>query len=303
MDSPFAWPGGKRYLKKMLLTLIPEHKAYVEVFSGSAKLLFAKDPSKWEVMNDLNDDLINFFRVAKHRPAELAELFEHECIHATRFKELRTMEAHGELERALKFAYTVWWSYGGKGEHFAGHTIQQLDKMKLPVKKSLLVVRELLRKTSDRLANVLIDKRDFLDCLARYDSKQTFFYCDPPYMHFARNGQYGPMPYEKHKDLFRALKKIKGTFLLSYDDCKEVRELAAWAGFKTKTVGVVYSLGAGAPKPVSELLISNYAINASSPARRAGVRAEARTRYLKQTRMVEIPLLATQSSKHFSSTI
>jgi DNA adenine methylase len=45
----------------------------VEVFCGSAKLLFAKPPSRWEVINDVNDDLLNFFRVVKHRPSELAE--------------------------------------------------------------------------------------------------------------------------------------------------------------------------------------------------------------------------------------
>jgi len=70
MDAPFGWPGGKRNLRKTLIELLPAHRAYVEVFSGSAKLLFAKEPSEWEIVNDVNDDLLNFFRVAKHRPAE-----------------------------------------------------------------------------------------------------------------------------------------------------------------------------------------------------------------------------------------
>lgn len=71
-----------------LLPLIPEHKHYVEVFAGSAKLLFAKPASDLEVMNDVSGDLINFFRIAKHRPAEMAEAFERDCIHAGRFREL-----------------------------------------------------------------------------------------------------------------------------------------------------------------------------------------------------------------------
>lgn len=87
MESPFPWPGGKRALKGTLLKLIPEHSLYVEVFAGSAKLLFAKAPSKMEVMNDLNGEVINFFRVAKHRPAELAERLESgfwSCVGARR---------------------------------------------------------------------------------------------------------------------------------------------------------------------------------------------------------------------------
>ena len=68
----FSWPGGKHRLLKHLCSRIPAHSLYVEVFAGSAKLLFAKEPSKAEVINDLNGDIANFFRVTKHRPAELA---------------------------------------------------------------------------------------------------------------------------------------------------------------------------------------------------------------------------------------
>ena len=151
MNSPFPWPGGKRALKKTLLDLVPEHEIYAEVFAGSAKLLFAKDPCGLEVLNDLNGDLINFFRVAKHRPAELAELLEIECIHAGRFRELRTQaQPVTEIERALRFAYLVWYSFGAKGEHFASSSARS-PKAKRPLDR----VRELLRATADRLAKVL----------------------------------------------------------------------------------------------------------------------------------------------------
>jgi DNA adenine methylase len=97
MNAPFAWPGGKKNLKRTLLALVPPHDAYVEVFSGSAKLLFAKDPARWEVLNDLNGDLINFFRVVKHRAAELAERFQLECVHAARFRELRAAPSRASV--------------------------------------------------------------------------------------------------------------------------------------------------------------------------------------------------------------
>ena len=195
MNSPLRGLGGKRALKKTLLSLIPEHEVYVEVFAGSAKLLFAKPQSRCEVMNDLNGDVTNFFRVAKHRPAALAELFDHEIVHAERFKDLRCELGYNpclddELQRARRFAYLVWYSYGAKGEHFASSNAK--DKLNHKARRSLDRVRGLLDDTAERLRNVLIEQRSFEDILARYDSPSTWFYLDPPYVHFQANGRYGP---------------------------------------------------------------------------------------------------------------
>ena len=255
MNSPFAWPGGKRALKSTLLELIPKHDIYAEVFAGSAKLLFAKDPARCEVMNDLNGDVINFFRVAKHRPAELAELFEIECIHADRFKELRgDPKPATEIERALRFAYLAWYSFGAKGEHFTGFTGKNVRGA-----RSLGSVRHLLQETATRLAKVLIDQRDFAEILTRYDSKGTFFYLDPPYVAFQPNGRYQPLAKERREELFATLAGIEGTFLMSFDDHPEVRKLAKVHGFKTRAVDVVYTLAGSAPRKASpELLIANY---------------------------------------------
>lgn len=264
MNSPFAWPGGKRALKKTLLGLIPEHDIYAEVFAGSAKLLFAKEPSRHEVMNDLNGDVINFFRVAKHRPAELAEMFELECVHSGRFRELRGRTsasiAEPELDRALRFAYLVWYSFGAKGEHFASMTAQSPKPS-----RSLRRVRELLQETAGRLAKVLIEQRDFAEILRRYDSKRTFFYLDPPYVAFQANGRYEPLAKERRAEMFEALSSLSGRFLMSFDDHPEVRRLARQYGFQTRKVGVVYTLSGTAPRKASpELLIANYSIKAQA---------------------------------------
>jgi DNA adenine methylase len=261
MNSPFAWPGGKRALKKTLLGLIPEHDIYAEVFAGSAKLLFAKEPSAHEVMNDLNGDVINFFRVAKHRPAELAEMFEVECIHSSRFRELRAIvpvAGESEMERALRFAYLVWYSFGAKGEHFASMTAQSPKPS-----RSLRRVRELLQETACRLAKVLIEQRDFAEILSRYDSKRTFFYLDPPYVAFLANGRYAPLAKERRLEMFASLSKLKGSFLLSFDDHPEIRRLSRQHGFVTRKVDVTYTLAGSAPrKPSPELLIANYPLRA-----------------------------------------
>jgi DNA adenine methylase len=264
MESPFGWPGGKRNLKRVLLAAIPEHQAYVEVFAGSAKLLFAKLPSPWEILNDINDDLVNFFRVAKHRPSELAERLEHDLIAAGRFTELKQDKPLGsEIERALRFAYLTWYSFGSKGEHFASLQIKHLAKAKAPVKRSLIRVRTLLADVAERLRNVLVENRDFADCIRRYDSPETFFYCDPPYTEFGDNGRYKALG-ERNRELFQVLAGIKGKFLLSFDDSAQVRSLAREHGFKCHAVRTSYSLSAKGTQPIEEVLISNYKIRMSN---------------------------------------
>jgi len=260
MESPFGWPGGKRNLKKTLLAAIPQHKAYIEVFAGSAKLLFAKTPSPWEILNDINDDLVNFFRVAKHRPSELAERLEHDLIASGRFTELKQEKARAsEIERALQFAYLTWYSFGSKGEHFASMQIKHLGKAKTPIKRSLVRVRTLLADVAERLRSVLVENRDFAECIRRYDSRDTFFYCDPPYTDFQDNGRYKPMG-ERNRELFHILAAVKGKFLLSFDDSAEIRALCKEFSFRVTRVNVLYTLGGKSKSLAKEVLISNYRI-------------------------------------------
>jgi len=260
----FPWPGGKRSLRKRLLALLPPHQAYVEVFAGSAKLLFAKEPSRWEIVNDVNEEVLNFFRVGKHRAAELAERLECECIHAARFRELRAAAMPlDELDRALRFAYLVWWSFAGKGEHFATMPIANIAKASRPVKRSLETVRGLLARAAQRLASVLIECRDFADCIRRYDRPSTFFYCDPPYTAFARNGRYEALGEERNRELFSLLARIRGRFLLSYNHCREVLDLARDAGFQVRNIVARYTLASGRhAKTVREVLIANFQLPA-----------------------------------------
>jgi DNA adenine methylase len=257
--SPICWPGGKRALVRRLLPLIPAHKNYIEVFAGSAKLLFAKEPSQLEVINDLNGDLITFFRVAKHRPAELAERLEHECIHAARFRELLARPRPGdELDQALRFVYLTWWSFGGKGESFARCSATNPKR-----RRPLDTVRTLLDQCATRLARVLIEQQDFAEILARYDSRETFFYLDPPYVEYSPNGRYEPLTRERRAEMFGHLARLKAQWLMSFEDHAEARAAARRYGFSMRRVGVVYTIrGKSERKESPELLLSNFPLAA-----------------------------------------
>ncbi len=265
MDAPFGWPGGKRSLIKTLLPLIPQHRAYVEVFSGSAKLLFAKAPSEWEVLNDINGDVVNFFRVAKHRPSALAELLETDVVASERFRDLlrqsgstEIRETENEVERALRFSYLTWNSFGCMGRTFASAAIQQLGS-KPALRRSLASVNMLLEQTADRLAHVLVEDRDFAQCIDRNDCPDTFFYLDPPYTNFAPNSRYKPLG-ERVPELFNLLAHIQGKFLMSFDDAPIIRKLARQNKMTVRTVKTSYSLARGTHQHKRELLIANYSL-------------------------------------------
>jgi DNA adenine methylase len=257
MKSLFAWPGGKRNLLRPILARIPAHQLYVEVFSGSAKVLFAKEPSAAEVINDLNGDVINFYRVVKHRAAELAELLEHDLVHPERFRELKASRPADELDRALAFVYTTWHSYGAKGEHFAAGNLGELLKGR--ARRPLDTVRELLDRAAERLQRVRIEQRDFLEILTRFDSPETFFYLDPPYVHFGSVGQYVALSEDQRLALFETLAGLRGQFLLSFDDCAEVRDLASTHGMSIERVQTSYALGSTkrSRAPLTELFVSS----------------------------------------------
>lgn len=257
MQSLFGWPGGKRNLVKTILARIPAHNLYVEVFAGSAKLLFAKPPSRGEVLNDINGDLINFHRVVKHRAAELAELLEHELIHPDRFRELKSTETiTDELHRAARFAYLTWYSFGAKGEHFARPSL--VETLKGGKRRPLDTVRTVLEQANDRLRNVRIEQRDFEQILSRFDSPETFFYLDPPYVDYQANGRYDALTPERRETMFDLLAGLRGKFLLSFDNVAEVRELAAARGMQVSEASTTYSLSSKAPSRVMELLVSNH---------------------------------------------
>ncbi len=206
------------------------------------------------MLNDINGEVTNFFRVAKHRPAELAELLEIECIHAGRFRELRAEAPETEIQRALRFVYLTWYSFGAKGEHFAQ------GNAAAPTRKPLSRVRDLLVATAARLAAVQIEQQDFATILRRYDGPDTFFYLDPPYVDFQANARYTPLDENRREALFAQLARLQGRFLLSFDDHPEVRRRSAHHKFCLREEQVSYSLAAnGASRKKSpELLVSNY---------------------------------------------
>jgi DNA adenine methylase len=234
---------------KRLVAMIPPHRVYVEPFCGSAKLLFSKPPASAEVINDIHHDLMNFFRVVKHRPAALAEMLARSPVHRSEFARLKALKGtDNELCQAYRFFYLTRHSFATKGEH-----------LRQDPPCNIGAVRASLRGASRRLAAVLIECRDFQLVVKRYDSRETFFYCDPPYAEFSENGRYVAGGGDA---IFAMLSRIKGKFLLSYNWDPKIASDMRKLGFFVSRISTRYSLNnkRGAHKPVVEMLVRNYVL-------------------------------------------
>jgi DNA adenine methylase len=255
MNKLFAYPGGKWPIRHLVISAFPSQETYVtyvDVFGGSAALIISKEKSPGEVFNDKNEELANFFRIVKHRRAELVERSRH-WIHSRVFwNELKKAQrSPDEVERAFVFWVRLADSFGGIGENFG---------MAKKGVRSVTQARKYLDDVADRFAGVHVECFDFRGCIRVYDSPDTFFYLDPPYPD-TRGGSsnYDLLTEQDWIDMRDQLKGIKGKFLLSSNDHKLVKTL--FADFNIKKINVRVTL----PKNNShamrkELLISNYTL-------------------------------------------
>ena len=122
INSPFKWVGGKSRLRKSIIPLIPDHECYVEPFGGAAWVLFGKTPSRVEVLNDIDEELINFFRVVRHQPEDLIKSFDLELVSRSEFRRLGDTEplSLSEVERAHRFYYLIMAGWGGEARYQPG---------------------------------------------------------------------------------------------------------------------------------------------------------------------------------------
>jgi DNA adenine methylase len=229
------WIGGKRRLAKYILPLFPEHTCYVEPFCGAAALFFMKEPAKVEVINDVNGELVNLYRVVKHHLEEFIRQFKWSLTSRQIYKWLQITpeEVLTDIQRAARFFYLQKNSFGGKvsGQNFGTATTS-------PPRLNLLRLEEDLSQAHLRLSSTLIEHLDWVKCIEKYDREHTLFYCDPPYWGTAGYGvDFDLSQYDRMASL---AKSIKGKMVISVNDIPEMR--AAFAGLSMKSIPITYTL-------------------------------------------------------------
>ncbi|MBI2382349.1 MAG: DNA adenine methylase [Gammaproteobacteria bacterium] len=254
MTSPIVpWIGGKRRLAKHILPLFPEHGCYVEPFCGAAALFFLKTPTKVEVLNDINGELVNLYRVVQHHPEEFVRHFKWALVSRKIFEwnQMTNPKTLTDIQRAVRFYFLQKNAFGGKVESQSFGTATTA-----PPRLNLLRLEEDLSNAHLRLSRAYIENLNWAECITKYDREHTLFYCDPPY--WATEGYGVDFGLDQYSRMAELARTVKGKMLISVNDIPEMR--AAFAGLSMERVEIRYAVSGGARKKQasSELLIRNW---------------------------------------------
>jgi len=262
----FGWYGGKFNHLNWLLPLLPKTTHYCEPFAGSAAVLLNREPSPVETYNDIDGEVVNFFRVLRDRQEELIR-----AIGLTPFsrKELKiaveeAIDDLSELERARRFFVRARQVRTGLAQtasagRWAHCKLTSRAGMAGAVSRWLGSV-EGLSEIVQRLLRVQIENATAIEVIQRYDSEETLFYCDPPYPHDSRGDShaYGyEMTDNDHRELSEVLTNLKGKVALSGYHCGLLDKLY-------KDWNCIESLSKqclSVKQPRTEILWTNYDIS------------------------------------------
>ncbi|ASJ24322.1 DNA adenine methylase [Laribacter hongkongensis] len=247
------WLGGKRRLAKHLLPRFPEHDCYVEPFAGGAALYFLRpEPARVEVLNDLNGELVNLYRVVQHHLEEFVRQFKWAISSRQVFKWQQEVNPATltDIQRAARFYYLQHHAFGGKthGQTFGTATTGR------PI--NLCRIEESLSAAHLRLSGTYVENQPWQDVMRRYDRSHTFFYCDPPYWQTAGYGvEFG---LEQYQALAEFMRGCQGKVMVSVNDHPAMRDV--FAGLHLDTLSIAYSVAAkpSSRKQSGELVITNW---------------------------------------------
>ena len=216
MKTPLTYYGGKQKMAKTIIEMMPKHRIYCEPFFGGGAVFFAKPKSYLEVINDKNDRLITFYRMIQNHFEELHEMVKHTLCSESEYRRARKIYS-GEIEASdIEIAWSVWvtinmsfngspmggwkWCNGSAGSHTGVMIRHKREEFNVYLKQ--------------RLQDVQISCREALEVIKSRDSKDTFFYLDPPYPG-ADQKHYRGYEFEHLEELLMLLQDIKGKFILS----------------------------------------------------------------------------------------
>ena len=253
-SSPIIpWLGGKRRLADKLIPLFPPHECYVEVFCGGAALYFLRPvPAKVEVINDINGELVNLYRVVQHHMEEFVHQFKWAITSRQIFKwhQAARPETLTDIQRAARFYYLQQHAFSGKvsGQTFGtATTAPALD---------LTRIGESLSAACLRMGGTVVENEPWQACMKRYDRDHTFFYLDPPY--WQTEGYGVDFGFEQYVEMAAVMRSCKGKVMVSINDHPDIR--AAFDGFSMMGLDIKYSMANvhGQPGTSQELVITNW---------------------------------------------
>lgn len=260
VKSPLRYPGGKFYALKHIMPYIicADHDEYREPFLGGGSVYFAKPKAKYNVLNDLEEELINFYSVVmdSNQRDQLIEMITSEVATKERHEQMKSLKPKNNLERAYKTYYLNRTSYCGIINAPAWGYAE--GKSSPPENWG-----EFLIDASHKLSGAILLSKDFSEVISLpAKGKKVLMYLDPPYYHADQKRAYTkPFQISDHERLANILRDTPYQFCLSYDDCEEIRSLYEWANIYD--VSWLYNTDnkpGQQRKACKELIITNYQV-------------------------------------------
>lgn len=214
--------GAKFRLAPWIIGQFPPHTCYVEPFGGAGGVLLRKEPSLYEVYNDLDGEVVNFFRMLREHPEDLVR-----AIHLTPYSReeqrlsFEPTDGLSDLERARRLYVRCWQTHGGGRTQWQSGWRYQVTNKRGKSQLADWNQTDHLEAIIQRLKSVQIEHDDAIRVIERFDSADTLFYVDPPYLASTRSVRWRDKAYtceldeEYHHNLASALNRIQGMALVS----------------------------------------------------------------------------------------
>ena len=230
MKTLLKYPGAKNRLAPWIVSHIQPHKVYCEPFLGSAAVFLNKEPAYNEILNDLDDDIYNFFKVVREHHEEFCRLIEATPYSRTEYSAAYMDEPVSDLERARRFAVKCWQGFGCGNKYKNGYRRGIGDTSPNPA-KSWSQLPKTIMLAAERLKNAQIEHKDALELIKDLCGKDTFIYIDPPYLQDTRKKYLynHEMTDEQHAELLQIVKESDCKIMISaYENELYNTELIGW---------------------------------------------------------------------------
>lgn len=234
------YPGAKWRIAEWIISHMPEHHSYVEPYFGSGAVLFQKEPSKIETVNDLDGDVVNLFRVVRDSAEPLIRSITYTPYSRQEYEEAFTKQPADEIEKARLFLIKCWQGHGFRNiaTHRSGWKNDVQGREAAYALRNWYRLPQWIESAVERLRTVQIEQRPAVDVIKRFNYSNVLIYADPPYVLSTRHGKnYNhEMTDKDHIELLEALMNHKGSVILSgYDNSIYEEYLKDWGKFNIDT--------------------------------------------------------------------
>lgn len=181
MKAILKYPGAKNRIAKWITSNIPKHKIYCEPFFGSGAVFFNKKPCYNEILNDIDDEIYNFFATLRKHPDELVEVITLTPYCRTEYESAYQSTTANDVERARQFAVKCWQGFGCGNKYKNGFR-RGIGATSPNPAKAWNELPDTLRVAAERIKNAQIEHKDAIDLIQCLRGQDTFIYVAPPYM-------------------------------------------------------------------------------------------------------------------------